>query len=394
MPDDPSRCGICRRKFLGLAGLAALCACLPGGKARAQALKQYAGPNVIIVRFGGGVRRRETIDPDHTYAPYLRHVLAPQGTLFTNMSMAEEHGAVPSHGEGTLYLLTGKYEEYRDVDGKAFGLRYEPKVPTLFEYLRGVYAIPSDEALIINGEDRKQEEYYTFSQHQLYGLDYRAETVSLYRYKVWLAQQQLQEARSEEEKAEISKQLQEMQAFDYRGISDSMGTARLDAFWSDWRRHYGDDGFKNPRGDRLLTELAIRSMRMLRPKLMMINYQDPDYVHFGNATHYTRGISVIDHGVEELVTAINADPVYRANTVLVIVPDCGRDTNSLMAVPFQHHFKSRSSFDIWALLIGPSIQKGQIVDHPVQQVDVAATVAHLMGFEANFGEGQVLGAAL
>jgi hypothetical protein len=31
----------------------------------------YTGPNVIVLRFGGGVRRRETIDPDHTYSPYL-----------------------------------------------------------------------------------------------------------------------------------------------------------------------------------------------------------------------------------------------------------------------------------------------------------------------------------
>ena len=29
----------------------------------------YAGPNVVIVRFGGGVRRRETIDAQHTLAP-------------------------------------------------------------------------------------------------------------------------------------------------------------------------------------------------------------------------------------------------------------------------------------------------------------------------------------
>jgi hypothetical protein len=36
----------------------------------------YPGPNVILVRFGGGVRRAETIEEAGTYAPYLRHVLA------------------------------------------------------------------------------------------------------------------------------------------------------------------------------------------------------------------------------------------------------------------------------------------------------------------------------
>lgn len=380
---------------MGAAALGAAYA--PAGQVFAQnspaILAPYAGPNVIIVRFGGGVRRRETIDPDHTYAPYLRHVLAPAGTLFTNMTMAEEEGAVPSHGEGTLYILTGKYEEYKDIEGRSFGLRYESQVPTLFEYLRGTFAIQPDEALIINGEDRKQEEFYTFSKHFQYGLDYRAETVSLYRYKRWLARQKLAGDLPVEEREVIAKELEEMESFDYRGVNEQIGTERLNQFWSEWRKHYGEDGFKNPRGDRLLTELAIRAMRQLRPKLMMINYQDPDYVHWGNSSHYTRGITVIDQGLEELVTAINADPEYRANTVLVIVPDCGRDSNDLMSVPYQHHFKSKSSFEIWGLLVGPGIRAGQIVDTPVQQIDVANTVGQLMGFQTNLSEGRVLEAA-
>jgi len=362
--------------------------------AKAQGRLPYNGPNVIIVRFGGGVRRRETIDPEHTYAPYLRHVLAPHGTLFTNMQMAEEHGAVPSHGEGTLYILTGLYEEYKDVEGKAFGLRYEPKVPTLFEYLRREYLIEPDEALIINGEDRQQEEFYTFSQHHLFGLDYRAETVSLHRYKRWLARQQLTEDRTPEEIAEIEKRLEELGSVDYRKADIPEETPRLQEFWREWRTHYGDEGFKNPRGDRLLTELSIRALRRLRPRLMMINYQDPDYVHWGNSSHYTRGISVIDHGLQELVTAINGDPFYQGRTILAIVPDCGRDSNSLMEVPFQHHFKSKSSFEIWGLLVGPGIKAGQIVDTPTQQIDMAATIGQLMGFRTSFGEGQVLEAAL
>jgi len=35
----------------------------------------YRGPNVIIVQFGGGVRRRETIDAQNTYSPFLCHDL-------------------------------------------------------------------------------------------------------------------------------------------------------------------------------------------------------------------------------------------------------------------------------------------------------------------------------
>lgn len=39
---------------------------------------------------------------------------------------------------------------------------------------------------------------------------------------------------------------------------------------------YGDDGLRNARGDRLLTELAVQALTQLQPRLMMVNYQDPN----------------------------------------------------------------------------------------------------------------------
>src|SRR5258705_9198383 len=47
----------------------------------------YSGPNVILVRFGGGARRRETIDPENTYAPFLCHDFLKRGTLYSRMEI-------------------------------------------------------------------------------------------------------------------------------------------------------------------------------------------------------------------------------------------------------------------------------------------------------------------
>ena len=44
---------------------------------------------------------------------------------------------------------------------------------------------------------------------------------------------------------------------------------------------------------------------------MMVNYQDPDYVHWGNASHYTRAVQIIDDGLQRLVAAVDADPFYQ-----------------------------------------------------------------------------------
>ncbi|MBM3845306.1 MAG: hypothetical protein FJ405_03335 [Verrucomicrobia bacterium] len=357
--------------------------------------KDYRGPNVILVRFGGGVRRQETIDPRNTHAPFFLHELVRRGTLFPQMSIDSLTDIETSHGQGTLYLLTGRYERYKDIGGKFLGARFEPRVPTLFEQLRREFNVPSHQAVIINGEDRKDEEFYNFSNHTLYGVDFRSVTLSLHRFKTFLLRRQLEAgAIPDKDLAKSRKRLSEMESLDYRTHGKDRQDPVIETFWENWREHYGDSGMVNPRGDRLLTELALRAMKSLRPKLMMINYNDPDYVHWGNASHYTRGIQIIDEGIKHLVTAVEADPAYRDNTVFAIVPDCGRDANPFAPVPFQHHFNSRSAREIFGLFFGPGIERNKIVDKDVEQIAVAPTIGTLMGFKTPFSDGSVLEEAI
>ena len=384
-----------RRSFLvgALAGAGALA--LPAALGAAPRRREYRGPNVILVRFGGGVRRRETIDPDHTFAPYLRHELAPRGTLFTDMRITSDPGIQTGHGQGTLNLLVGRYRHYEDVDDRFLGERYEASDPTLFEYLRRSFRVAPHEAMLINGEDRTDEEFYSFSNHHAFGVDYRCSVLSLYRFKCYLLRRQLGSGTlPDEDLAAKQKELAKLEAVDYRSLNRDGQGREIEAFWKRWRAHYGESGFVNPRRDRLLTELAVRALRELRPRLLMINYNDPDYVHWGNMSHYTRGISIIDEGLHRLVDTVEADPFYRGNTVFAIAPDCGRDSNRYMAVPCQHHFNSPSSREIFALLFGPGVARGQRISRTVQQIDLAPTVGHLIGLRTTEAEGSVLREAL
>lgn len=122
----------------------------------------------------------------------------------------------------------------------------------------------------------------------------------------------------------------------------------------------------------------------------MINYQDPDYVHWGNASHYTRAIAIIDEGLKQLVSAVEADPTYRNRTIFIVVPDCGRDANPMLGVPFQHHFNTRSAHEIWALIFGVGITKGRVLDKRVDQTAIAPTVAAAMGMRASSAESSAL----
>jgi hypothetical protein len=344
----------------------------------------YKGPNVILIRFGGGVRRQETIQfPEKTYCPFIYHELVEkQGVLFNQVDIASTPGIDTSHGQGTLYLITGRFDHYEDIAHKPFADRFEAKVPTVFEYLRKYYDIPEHQALIINGEDRINEEFYTFSNHHLYGVRYRSTVLSLYRFKSYLLREELKNRElSDQERDEKTKQLREMENKDYRVQDQKVSSPELDKFWASWRDYYGRTGLVNPRGDRVLTALALKALRELRPRLLMINYQDTDYVHWGNPNFYTRAISIIDDGVRQIYEAAQADEAYRRNTVFLVVPDCGRDNNRCMSVAYQHHFNSTCAHQIFAVAAGPGIAHPRVpVDKAKQQIGVAAALGKLMKF--------------
>ena len=217
-----------RRTFLQGAAAAGAALSLPAGRARGESRPDYAGPNVVIVRFGGGVRRREVLDPEKTYAPYFLHTLVPRGVLFPQMEIGSFNGIETSHGQGTLYLLTGKYHKYEDIEQRFLGARFEAPVPTLFEYLRRQFNVAPHEAVIINGEDRTDEEFYNFSNHHLFGVDYRSTTLSLFRYKQHVLRRQLAEGGlTAEEQAEKTKKLAEMEKLDYRTAGHELTTPEI-----------------------------------------------------------------------------------------------------------------------------------------------------------------------
>ena len=282
-----------RRRFAGGAIAATAATALAGPVCAALA---YRGPNVVIVRFGGGVRRRETIEAATTFAPVFLNRLAPRGVLMPDVSIAQLDGVDTSHSEGTVNILTGRYRAYREQgEGAELG-RLEPTEPTLFELFRRRYDVPAHRAVLINGEDRLQEEFLTYGVHPSHGVAYRSEVLSLYRFKLWALREALAEGSgSDADRPALEETLRELEAKGMRGAPEGQSPA-IEAMWRRWRAFYGTSGLKNPRGDAALTELAVWAIRDLRPQLMMINYQDPDYVHWGNPSHYTRAIARIDRG--------------------------------------------------------------------------------------------------
>lgn len=147
------------------AGIAASLAGAASGVGGALAQLSYRGPNVVVIRFGGGVRRRETIEPETSWAPYLANKLIPRGALVRDLRIAQLDGVDTSHAEGAINVLCGRYRAYRDAGSSGLLRRLRPTAPTIFAYFRQAFAAPALRAVLINGEDRPQEEFLNYSAH-------------------------------------------------------------------------------------------------------------------------------------------------------------------------------------------------------------------------------------
>ena len=88
---------------------------------------------VVFVRYGGGVRREETISKK-TESPFFYHGLLKEGTLFSDVWI--DRKSVTGHAQGSLYSMTGRFDDY---EGEPFDTEYIPRYPTLAEYVRKAF---------------------------------------------------------------------------------------------------------------------------------------------------------------------------------------------------------------------------------------------------------------
>jgi len=127
------------------------------------------------------------------------------------------------------------------------------------------------------------------------------------------------------------------------------------------------------------------------PSMMMVNLAETDIdAHTGSWDAYTTALRGADKIVWRLWKKIQADPVYKDKTTLIVTDDHGRHDPA--NGDFQHHGDGcEGCRHIMYLAIGPDIKKGVELSTPQNTlVDVAPTTALLMGFEMPSTTGEVM----
>jgi len=333
---------------------------------------------VVVVTFGGGARDDETFAlGGQRNIPHLLNELVPQGTFFTQVL----NRGILGHYVATASIATGAYETFNNF------VAQPPASPTMFEYFRKQMRRPARDTWVIapsNGFNR-----IGASRHRLYGPDYGAGVI--------LPKQLLSSAiqgNRQKEFPDYEHLLQDSYELPMstRGLSTQdrelslaqlVTTLKLSS--SDFIRNA--QTLNSP--DELSVYIARQLMRIVAPSLILLTLHDMDVAHTGAFSLYVDGIQRSDRLCATLWQFIQADPEYKDNTTLLIMPDFGRDADGDPGGNgFQHHRTGGPlARTTWLLALGPGVHQNVTVDRPIESIDIVPTVGGLLGFDTPASQG-------
>lgn len=381
--------GISRRTFLKAAAAAGAGAALFPSVLRAE---WKSVQNVILVRFGGGVRYRESFgDPSMKWMPKISKNLLKMGTRYVNVF----NDGDTTHAGATTQLLTGKWVKQGGLGKK------NPADPTIFECYRkekGVRRAPPSKCVVI--DHSIVDFHYNYSLKPEYGFEWGG-----YQFQPRLVTyHHLANVISSEpdQNTDIARRAKALQEAiwgreDWEHIEDA---ARVAPKFDDLGEKFVKNVFAREKvpivssGDELVLYFAKMVMEDadFQPKLLMINFGGPDIAHAGSYSDYTAKIAELDGLVDDLVEfAFKKSRAYRTNTVIIVTPECGRSAAGDGSGGFVGHATGDEGCrHVWAVFLGPGMPNNLEVKMPCSQIDIPKTIAAMLEFPMPSAEGKVL----
>jgi hypothetical protein len=341
---------------------------------------------LIVVLFGGGTRSSESIDdPTHRYIPRLWNEMIPRAALFTNMRV--EHKVVHPNSAGSI--MTGHWE-WDDIDWT------RPVAnPTIFEICRRARRTPDTSAWAFVYASILAKTGQSLAPG--YGQAYAANVVEpptiprttaeemdrLMQHAASLGSADA-EARAADACAKLARRTSRISV---DGLRSKQARSFLDAEYAKWKTDSGSTSH-----DAFLTDRAIACMRTFAPDVMAVDFGEIDCAHYGSWSRYVEAIRRTDELTWRLWKAAEDIEQYRGQTLMLILPDHGRELDRPNHWGFIHHsnFYTNEGADegcrrIWMIALGPGVKAGYKIEKPVPITAAAATGLEYMGLEASAG---------
>ena len=138
-------------------------------------------------------------------------------------------------------------------------------------------------------------------------------------------------------------------------------------------------------------EIMKTTLAQDHPRLAVFHFMGPDIAgHAKLWDEYLKSITETDKMAWELWQQIQKDPFYAGKTAFIISNDHGRHPDGLYDGFISHGDDCPGCKHILLYATGPDFKKNVVLDTPGEQLDVAVTIAHLLGFKIPESKGRVL----
>ena len=354
---------------------------------RLFAQKTKPGRRVIVVTFGGGVRYEDTLAPEGwVNIPHLTSDLVPQGLVYP----VARHEGLTGHFNSTGALVTGSRQ---NVD--AYGSE-APVTPTIFELFRKEHALRPEEAWVI--ATNKSFGLMGGSKLRSFGDPYSANVVLPKQLLISTikAAVSTEAGPGVEDRRALAERMmlaldEGYEGFGWRVVeAGRVLGAELKASRAKSLLDYFNDPAAPTSGDELTFFMTKEIMNRFAPSLLVVNFWDIDIAHYGAFSLYLEAVRRTDRLVHELWRHAQSLPEYRDRTTLIVVPEMGRDSDVAGNGFANHRSGDESCRRVWLVALGAGVPKGAGTQRPIRTLDVAPTVAQILGFKMADCEGKPL----
>jgi hypothetical protein len=378
-----------KRSFLQTIGMMVMARLMSSNLPAMPGKASFRPDRRLILVILGGVRRQETFSQKgKANIPHLYQDLLPSAVFYSTV----RNEGVTSHFNSISSILTGTWQRVDDW-GKE-----PPASPTLFEYARKQAGFPASEVWMVSS-NKVVSSQIAASNASSYGHRYAANVAFPKALLVAAVEEAIQKGHQGNmaDRARVQAELEAvLQSSNYEGLvwnvaGEAHGLeASLEASVRSAIRRFIQTNAPTT-GDQLTYFVSVEIMRQYAPSLLVVNFSDVEVAHFGSYSLHLAGIRNTDRLIHELWQEAETNPEYRGRTLMVVMPEFGRDPDGSNTNGFLNH---RSNDDtcrtIWMMCIGSRVGRGQTIERPVRQVDVCPSLARWLGCEATESTGNTL----
>ncbi len=373
-----------KRSFLQAIALSLVERLVPGSLWAFPIPRRNRPDRRLIVVVPGGVRRQETFsEKGKKNIPHLYQDMLPSAVFYANV----RNDGVTSHFNSISSIVTGNWQRVDD-----WGMQ-PPATPTLFEYTRKQLGLDPGEVWMISS-NKVLTEQIGASSATAYGPGYSANVVFPKQLLVNAVEAAIQAGRQQNmvDRAKVQQEIETvLRGSNYEGLGwNIMGEQQTGEMLAPVESAIQQFVHSNAptTGDQLTYFVTVEIMRKYAPSILFVNFSDIEAAHFGAYSMHLAGIHNTDRLIYELWQETQSNAEYRGKTLMVILPEFGRDPDGSNTNGFLNH---RSNDDtcrcVWMMCVGQPLSRPQMIDRPVRQVDLCPSLAAWMGCKATESAG-------